>query len=364
MKELLPVVKSYIKNSIAVIQDLKCLTIPDNALLFSADAVSMYTNIETQQALTSMQDFIQSNIHNIQKSFPASLFLQVLEIVMKNNIFSFGDTFWLQQIGTAMGTPTACSYASITYGQHENTQILPRFKNHLLYYKRYIDDVFGIWVPSETNNHETWEQFKETLNNWAGLRWKIEEPSQKTVFLDLNIQLSNATIVTSTFQKSLNLYLYIPPLSAHPPSCLKGLIAGELRRYWLQNNPDDFKEILTSFIKRLLLRGHAINNISPILLNAAAQLEKNHHANKTQPTTGEDTLFIHRVFHPHGISQNDIRNLYNKILQPHLDFNRMTVAMARPANLRDILTKAALIPPDNLNINHLIEQMNAYAVSV
>ena len=35
----------------------------------------------------------------------------------------------------------------------------------------------------------------------------------------------------------------------------------------------------------------------------------------------------------------------------------MTVAMARPANLRDILTKAALIPP-SLNINHLIEQMH------
>jgi len=145
MKELLPFVKPYIKNSIAVIQDLKCLTIPDNALQFSADAVSMYTNIETQQALTSMHDFIQSSIHNIPESFPTSLFLQVLEIVMKNNIFSFGNTFWLQQIGTAMGMPTACSYASITYGQHENTQILPKFKSHLLYYKRYIDGVFVIW---------------------------------------------------------------------------------------------------------------------------------------------------------------------------------------------------------------------------
>jgi hypothetical protein len=144
-----------------------------------------------------------------------------------------------------------------------------------------------------------------------------------------------------------------------PPSCLKGLIAGELRRYWLQNNPDDFKEILTNFIRRLLLRGHTINNISPILLNATALLEKKHHVNKTQPTIGEDTLFIHRVFHPHGISQSNICNLHNKILQPHLDFDRMTVAMACPANLQDILAKAALIPPDNLNINHLIEQMNA-----
>jgi len=80
-------------------------------------------------------------------------------------------------------------------------------------------------------------------------------------------------------------------------------------------------------------------NISPILLNAAALLEKNHHINETQPTIGEDSLFIHRVFHPHGISRSDIRSLYNKILQPHLDFDRIAVAMARPANLRDILQK-------------------------
>jgi hypothetical protein len=354
MKELLPFVKSYIKNSIAVIQDLKCLTIPDNALLFSADAVSMYTNIETQQALTSMQDFIQSNIHNIQESFPTSLFLQVLEIVMKNNIFSFGDTFWIQQIGTAMGTPTACSYASITYGQHENTQILPKFKSHLLYYKRYIDDVFGIWLPSATNNHETWEQFKAMLNNWAGLRWKIQEPSQKTVFLDLNIQLSNATIVTSTFQKSLNLYLYIPPLSAHPPSCLKGLIAGEMRRYWLQNNPEAFRDIVTMFLERLINRGNSLESLTPILHQVVSSLDNGNVDLIKRTQDSDNTLYIHRIYHPNGLQRNDIRQLYDTILKPYLNFEKMTVAISRPTNLRDILTSARLKAPPALNLNNLI----------
>jgi len=73
----------------------------------------------------------------------------------------------------------------------------------------------------------------------------------------------------------MNLYLYIPPSSAHTPSCFKGLIAGELRRYWLQNNPADFQNILVNFITRLLARGHKLGYIAPIFRNAAVLLDKN-----------------------------------------------------------------------------------------
>jgi hypothetical protein len=148
---------------------------------------------------------------------------------MRNNIFSFSNTYWLQLTGTAMGTPTACSYATVAYGQHENSAILTTFYPYLLYYQRYIDNIFGIWVPPTTGNNAAWEHFKTTLNNWGTLEWVIETPSNSTVFLDLNLKLEGGTIQTSTYQKSLNLYLYILPNSAHPPICLKGLISGELR---------------------------------------------------------------------------------------------------------------------------------------
>jgi hypothetical protein len=59
---------------------------------------------------------------------------------MQNNIFSFADTYWLQLSGTAMGTPVACAYATVTFGHYKNTTILPEFAPQLLYYKLYIDD--------------------------------------------------------------------------------------------------------------------------------------------------------------------------------------------------------------------------------
>jgi hypothetical protein len=108
-KELLPLVKSYMKNSSDVLQDLKHIHIPDNALLFSADAKSMYTNIDTTVGLQSFHAFLEHNKDWIPENFPTELFLKILELVMNNNIFSFADTKWLQLSGTAMGTTAACT---------------------------------------------------------------------------------------------------------------------------------------------------------------------------------------------------------------------------------------------------------------
>jgi hypothetical protein len=44
----------------------------------------------------------------------------------------------------------------------------------------------------------------------------------------------------------------------------------------------------------------------------------------------------------------------------NLDFDKMTVAISRPTNLRDKLTKAKLLAPENTDVNKLIQQ-SAYA---
>jgi hypothetical protein len=91
MKELLPLIKSHVKNSIEVIKDIKELDIPDNALLFSADAQSMYTNIDTDIGLQAFADFFEDNKMKISPNIPVNLFLQVLELVIKT-IFSTSQT--------------------------------------------------------------------------------------------------------------------------------------------------------------------------------------------------------------------------------------------------------------------------------
>jgi hypothetical protein len=191
--------------------------------VFTADARSMYTNIETNTGIDSIRNFLCINKENLPTNFPSYLLLNILEIVMRNNIFSFADTYWLQLCGTVMGTPVACTYASLTFGHFENTILLPTFNTNLICH--YINDNFGIWLPFPTDALAR-KNFKQQLNNWGNLEWTVEEPSTQTHFLDLNINIKQSPIIFSTYRKPLNLYLYISPLSTHPASCLKGLIRG------------------------------------------------------------------------------------------------------------------------------------------
>jgi hypothetical protein len=355
-KELLPLVDSYLKNSTTLIQTLQNLSIPKNALIFTADAKSMYTNIDTDIGITSIREFLHSNERNLPTHFPTNLFLNILEIVMTNNIFSFADTYWLQLCGTAMGTPVACAYATLTFGHYENTILLPTFRSNLLFYRRYIDDVFGIWSPSPNSDH-SWRCFKEQLNNWGKLTWAIEEPSKQVNFLDLTINLDKSTISFSTYQKPLNLYLYIPPLSAHPKSCLKGLIKGELQRYWTQNNHQNFQQLTTKFIERLHARGHTIENLTPTLLQAANSLTyQTKFKNKDKNMVDDNKLYLHWKYHPKGLQRQDIRQTFNTSLRQHIPFEKMVIAMSRPKNLRDVLTRTTLKLPEDFNLNKLIEE--------
>ena len=111
-----------------------------------------------------------------------------------------------------MGTPPAPAYATIYYGIHEKN-FLPKHNKHVIFYKRFIDDVFGIWIPHPNLQTDAllWDEFKKSMNAFPGLTWEFEAQSDKVNFMDLTITIQNGHVSTSLFEKPLNLHLYIPP---------------------------------------------------------------------------------------------------------------------------------------------------------
>ena len=136
---------SYFRNSFDLRQELCSTQYPTTAQLFTADAVSMYTNIPTNTAIMLIARHLHKKIPEERPKQNEAL-IAALKLVMLNNIFSFGDMTFKQLNGTAMGTLPTPPYAMIYYGLHEST-LLPNHRQHVIFYKRFIDDVFGIWLP-------------------------------------------------------------------------------------------------------------------------------------------------------------------------------------------------------------------------
>jgi hypothetical protein len=341
MKSLRDLVPTYLRDSYQVLKELKNIeALPPNAKLFTADAVSMYTNINTDHGIDIFSSWFSEFEDELPPNFPKTMFLKVLRIVMSGNIFQFDDLYFRQEDGTAMGTSCAVLYATLYYGYHERTTLIPCFKRSLIYLSRFIDDMLGIWCGTT----EEFERFQQALP-FKNLRWTTSGLQDSVAFLDLTVSIENGRIVTRTYEKPLNKFLYIPPASAHSPGVLKSTIFGNVRRYWYQNtNYDDYYDQVQKFLARLEARGHAHADLVPIFEEAFTTLA-NKSATRSTLTTVEpqDALFQHGEYHPRGVSRRDIRRIYKETLGNNSGFDHFVVAYSRPRNIpRDALIKSTL----------------------
>ncbi|KAL3800087.1 hypothetical protein ACHAWO_012686 [Cyclotella atomus] len=275
----------------------------------------MYNNINTDHAVQVITWWLRDleSTNQLPPDFPLDAVLDAMVIIMKNNIFEFGTCYFLQLVGTAMGTSAAVMWATLYFAYHEVHTLIPKHGQFLFYFKRFIDDMFGIWIGNTTNH---WLAFC----NFGELTWDIldQKLSSSVDFLDLTLTIRGNKIVSRTFQKKMNLYLYIPPASAHPAGCIKGTVFGLIRwdRTYIRN----------------------------LILEACTSAKSKAHTPTAQPTLNQglqndvNRLFIHIEYHPEDIPRKRVQALY----QLHLGEVQPTIAYSRPKNIGDLITKAKL----------------------
>jgi hypothetical protein len=92
-------------------------------------------------------------------------------------------------------------------------------------------------------------------------------------FLDLHIYFHYGNLEINTYFKSISKFAYIPPHSTHPSSMLKGMIIGELTRYYRTNTKENtFLLTLDLFKNRLLNRGYYSSYIDNIFTTFITKL--------------------------------------------------------------------------------------------
>jgi hypothetical protein len=259
-----------------------------------------------------------------------------------------------------MGTPPAPPYAALFFAIFED-KIMDLFGDYLLLYKRFIDDVIGIWLtdPDPSMDECFWQDFIRMMNEDSGLVWIVNKRSMAVDFMDLSIRIEGQKIHTTLYQKALNLFLYLPPHSAHPPGVLTGLVLGMIHRiYTLCTDERDIYCLLKDFYKRLIVRGYKRPTIEPLFAKGLAK-HKAKNANTIEAESQAraidiNTVFLHLKFNPGDPKSKALqkhwrdtvaaprgRTKLQYLRNPNgdsMDLRRMTVAYSRCENLGNLLS--------------------------
>ena len=114
-----------------------------------------------------------------------------------------------------MGTITAVKYAALYYALHEEELLIPKYQDQMLYFRRYVDDILIIW---DEKGKFSLEELNKDLK-FGLLNWETAKPEYSMDFLHLTNSIDKKSFIqTKTFEKKLNLHLYLLANSCQPPT--------------------------------------------------------------------------------------------------------------------------------------------------
>jgi hypothetical protein len=110
------------------------MNLPPNALIFTYDAVSMYTNIDTEDCIARLSEYLLAPTTLAAYPYLAHIAtMEALSLKMLNNCMRFENIVVKQHKGIAMGMSPAPTITNQYVSLFEARHILPGNRRHLFY---------------------------------------------------------------------------------------------------------------------------------------------------------------------------------------------------------------------------------------
>ena len=158
-----PLSESYTRDSTHMVNILNNFSTFPDVLLCTLDITSLYMNIPHNEGTQSIKEFLA--IHRDTNVLPhKSYIIELLEVVLTDNYFNFNGKHYHQKSGTAMGTKLAPSYTNLFMTKFEHNLVYTYHLQPTLW-KRFIDDIFMIWLHGMDSLLEFIQHFKYCTSN-------------------------------------------------------------------------------------------------------------------------------------------------------------------------------------------------------
>ena len=194
-------------------------------------------------------------------------------LILTLNNFVFNDQNYVQVNGASMGTKCAPTYASLFMGYFEERNILPKIRNSIMIYLRYIDDIFFIWKGTM----EELEEFLKEINQvHPTIKFDHVLSKKEINFLDVKISISGKKLITSVYTKPTDRKSHLHAKSYHPKSTKEAIAFGQATRLKrICTEKTDFQAAANQLKADLTKRGYKEERTSAEINRAAEQERKN-----------------------------------------------------------------------------------------
>ncbi|KAK3106951.1 hypothetical protein FSP39_003763 [Pinctada imbricata] len=243
---------SYIQDTTDFLNKLEHISqpLPEDTIMFCLDVRALYPSIPRHEARLAAERALNERK---SKSVPTKDILDLMDIVLDSNIFTFNDETYVEKIGTAIGSKLGMTYACTYMGEWEKELFSKSEKLPSSYY-RYIDDIWGIW----THGEDTLKEFVKTANNiHPNIQLELRYSTENIEFLDVKITTEKGYLKTDLYTKDTDGHLYLHKSSNHPRKTKDAIPYGlGLRLRRICSSESDYKKRRNELKQQLARRGY------------------------------------------------------------------------------------------------------------
>jgi hypothetical protein len=240
----------------------------DNVWIVTGDVESFYTNVDVQATVDGIRrvQSVLTKDGGVDPNCAADL----ADVVMGHNCFGFGEEYFHQTQGVAMGTACAPAFANVNLGlrEYEVDEIFDVDVGRdrgLALYNRYIDDILLIFQGTRADLQSFLDQLSSKFEPFR-IDWQVHSTREPVSFLDIEFFFEQGLrpmgLQTRVFRKRMNKHQYIPWSSAHPLSVKRAFVKAELTRFMvISSDRRLFEERVLEFMQALGRRGYPTDTL-------------------------------------------------------------------------------------------------------
>jgi hypothetical protein len=185
-----------ITNTTHFTNNISKLKLNSDHKLLTMDIKDLYINIPINDTLYITNNLLKLN--HTDKAITREI-MAILEMILHQNYFQYNEKFYKPKSGVANGSPLSSIMAEIFLQHLEQSKVKLLLEDrNIVYYNRYVDDIFIIYNQSKITPQHILKHFNTQNKN---LQFTLNEEVNQITYLDLNLTNKHGQIKMEIYRK-------------------------------------------------------------------------------------------------------------------------------------------------------------------